>query len=485
VSTTTSSADGARRSAPLQPWRSRQRLTLAVLCLASFIAVVDTTIVSVALPSIQRELRFSGADAQWILNGYALTFGGLLLLFGRIGDLWGRRRMFATGLVAFAVASLIGGFATDPVVLVVARLLQGAAAAAFVPASLSLLTTAFPAGPERNRAVGTYGAMAALGFVVGMVGGGVLTELLGWRWVMFVNVPVVVAALLPARAAVAESRDDRTSPTVDVLGALTLTGGLAGLLYAISAVPATGWISFRTLGFTAAGLALLVGFVAAERRVSTPMVPLSIFTTRRAVVPNAAILLQSMVGVAWLYVLTLYFQDVLGHGPLAAGLLFLPMTLASVVAAALAGRLVTRIGPRPTAAVGLVLVVVGLAAMTRLAATDGLAYVLAGMVIGEAGFMLANVPLTIAGSTGTGEDSPGLSAGLLNTSMQLGNALGLGIVASVVASFPAAREGGQPAIAEALAEGLPAGLLVCAGFATAALLVVLFGLRPEARAPVN
>jgi MFS family permease len=398
---------------------------------------------------------------------------------GRVGDRCGRRRLFAAGLVVFAAASLIGGFAAEPWVLVTARLVQGAAAAAFVPAALSLLTTAFPAGAERNRAVGTYGAMAALGFIVGMVGGGVLTQLLGWRWVMFVNIPVAITGLLLVPAAVAESRDEHASSTVDPRGTLTLTGGLAGPLYAISAVPATGLASSPTLGSAAAGVVLLVSFVYLERRAPTPLVPLHIFTTRPAVVPNASILLLSMVGVAWLYVLTLYFQDVLGHGPLRAGILFLPMTLASVVAAAVAGRLVTRLGPRPTAAAGLLLVIFGLVLMTRLSAPNALAYVLAGMVIGEAGFMFANVPLTIAASTGSGEDSRGLSAGLLNTSTQLGNAVGLGVVASVVAAFTASWSDDHSAATDALVAGLQAGLLVCAGFAAAALIVVLCALRSQ------
>jgi Na+/melibiose symporter-like transporter len=244
-------------------------------------------------------------------------------------------------------------------------------------------------------------------------------------------------------------------------------------------VPATGLASSRTLGSAAAGIVLLVLFAILERRAATPLVPLQIFTTRRAVVPNASILLLSMVGVAWLYVLTLYFQEVLGHGPLRAGLLFLPMTLASVVPAAAAGRLVTRLGPRPTAAAGLLLVILGLSLMTRLSAPNALTYVLAGMVIGEAGFMLANVPLTIAASTGTGEDSRGLSAGLLNTSTQLGNAVGLGVVASVVAAFTASRSDDHSAATDALVAGLPAGLLVCAGFAAAALIVILCALRSQ------
>jgi MFS family permease len=202
---------------------SRERLALFLLCLASFMAVVDTTIVSIALPSMRREMGFSGADAQWILNGYALAFGGLLLLLGRAGDLYGRRRLFVAGLALFGVASLAGGLSWEPWVLVAARFLQGAGAAAFVPASLSLLTATFAEGEERNRAIGVYGAMAALGFVVGMVGGGVITEYLGWRWVMFVNVPVALAALLPAPAVVAESREERAPRSLDLAGALTVT----------------------------------------------------------------------------------------------------------------------------------------------------------------------------------------------------------------------------------------------------------------------
>jgi MFS family permease len=185
---------------------TRKRLALFLLCLASFIAVVDTTIVSIALPSMRRELGFTGADAGWILNGYALTFGGLVLLLGRAGDLYGRRRLFVTGLALFAAASLVGGFSWEPWILICARFLQGVGAAALVPASLSLLTTIFAEGEECNRAIGTYGAMAALGFVVGMVGGGVITEFLGWRWVLFVNVPVALVALVPAAATISESR---------------------------------------------------------------------------------------------------------------------------------------------------------------------------------------------------------------------------------------------------------------------------------------
>src|SRR5919112_1431505 len=373
---------------------ARKRLALFLLCLASFMAVVDTTIVSIALPSMRRELGFTGADAGWILNGYALTFGGLVLLLGRAGDLYGRRRLFVAGLALFAAASLIGGFSWEPWILVCARFIQGVGAAALVPASLSLLTAIFAEGEERNRAIGIYGAMAALGFVVGMVGGGVITEYLGWRWVLFVNVPVALVALVPSPAALPDSRNERAPRSLDLAGALTATSGLGLLIYAISEVPKNGWISTVTLGFGTLGTLFIACFVVTERRSSAPLVPLGVLKKPAVVVPNAAIFLQSMVGIAWLYVLTLYFQEVLGHSALTAGLLFIPMTLASVVAAPLAGRLVTRLGIRTTASLGLALVAVGLLLMTLMSVGGGMLFVLLGMVIGEGGLMLSNVPLT-------------------------------------------------------------------------------------------
>jgi MFS family permease len=309
--------------------------------------------------------------------------------------------------------------------------------------------------------------------VVGMVGGGVITELLGWRWVLFVNVPVALAALLPAPLAVPESRKERASRYLDLAGALTATAGLASLIYAVSEVPDSGWTSTATLGFGALGVLLLILFAVAERRSSTPLVPLGVLGERAVVVPNAGIFLQSTVGIAWLYVLTLYFQEALGHSPLTAGLLFLPMTLASVVAAPVAGRLATRLGIRMTASSGLALVTVGLLLMTRMSESGGLIIVLSGMVVGEIGFMFSNVSLTIAGSGGTSER--GLAAGLLNTSIQLGNAWGLGVAATVVAAVTSAL-GGETAGPEALVGGLRSGLYTCAGFAVLALPIIVLGL---------
>jgi EmrB/QacA subfamily drug resistance transporter len=452
---------------------TRRHLALFLLCLASFMAVVNDTIVTVALPSMRRDLGFSGADVQWIFNGYMLAFGGLLILSGRAADLWGRRRMFLAGLALFGVSSLLGGLAPSPGALICARVLQGAGAAGFVPASLSLLTATFAEGGQRNRAIGIYGAMASLGFVVGMVGGGGITEFLGWRWVFFVNVPVVLAALLVTPTAVTESRDEEAPRVLDLPGATTATLGLASLIYAVSEIPDSGWASPATLGFGGLGALLMTLFILAERRSPAPLVPLEAFRERVVVGPNAGIFLQSMVGLPWLYVLTLYLQDALGHTPLQAGLLFLPMTLTGVVAAPFAGRLVTRLGTRVTAASGLALSAVGLLLTASMSPGGGLSLVLSGMVVGEAGFMLCNVALTIAGSGGAGEDRKGLSAGLLNTSIQLGNAWGLGIVATVVAATTLGDGSAGP---ETLVGGLRWGALVCVGFAALALPVVLLGL---------
>src|SRR5215212_3599654 len=244
----------------------RKTFALVLLCCASFVAVLDVTIVAIALPSMRRELGFTGGDVQWILTGYALSFGGLLLLMGRAGDLYGRRRLFVGGLALFAAASLLGGLAWAPWVLVVARLLQGVGGAALVPASLALVATTFAEGEERNRAMGVYGAMAGVGFVFGMVLGGVITEFLGWRWVFFVNVPVALTVLSLAPVVIRESKDDAAPRTLDLVGAATATLGLASMIYAVSEAPHNGWVSPTTIGVTGIGVVLLSLFVAAECR---------------------------------------------------------------------------------------------------------------------------------------------------------------------------------------------------------------------------
>ncbi len=454
-----------------------RRLALVLLSAASFIAVVDTTIVSIALPSIRGSLGLSPAGSQWVLNVYALAFGGLLLLFGRVGDLYGRRRLFVAGLVAFGAGSLLAGAAWEPALLIAGRFVQGVGAAAFVPASLALLTATFTGHAERSRAIGVYGAMAAVGFVVGMVGGGVISDLWGWRWVFFVTVPVAALTLAPARFVLTESRSPAGERRVDVLGALTVTGGFVAVLYAWSSAPSQGWLSAATLVTGAGGLALLVCFAAVERSHDAPLMPPALVARPAVMVPNAAIALQSMVGIAWLYVLTLYFQDVLGYSPLGTGLLFLPMTVASVVAAPIGGRLAARVGVRRTAALGLALVGAGALTMTAgMSALEPVGPVAVGMMVGEAGFMLSNVSLTLAGTRALDDDRGGLAAGLLNTSIQLGSGLGLGVVAVVVATVLAGGTGTDPQV---YTDALQRGMLACTGFAALGFLLVLTGLRRD------
>src|SRR5215210_3678520 len=395
---------------------------LILLCGASFVAVLDVTIVTIALPSVRRELGFAGGEVQWVLTGYALSFGGLLLLMGRAGDLYGRRRLFVVGLAAFAAASLLGGLAWAPWVLVAARLLQGVGGAALVPASLALLAATFAGGEERTRAMGVYGAMAGVGFVLGMVLGGVIAEFLGWRWVLFVNVPVALAVLSLAPVVIRESKDDRAPRTLDLAGAATATLGLAAMIYAVSEAPHNGWVSPTTISTAGIGAVLLGVFVAVERRAPEPLVPLPIFGRRGVAVTNAAVVLKSRVVAAQLYVLTLYFQDALGHTPLQAGLLFVPMTATCVVASPLAGRLTTRLGERWTAVCGFAISAAGLMVVaSRLPSEDGLMIVLLGMAVAEAGFVIANVPLTVAAAGSVGEDERGLASGVLSTSTEFGH----------------------------------------------------------------
>ena len=445
---------------------------LALLCCASLVAVLDVTIVTIALPSMRRELGFSEGEVQWVLTGYALSFGGLLLFMGRAGDLYGRRRLFVAGLSVFAAASLWGGLAWEPWVLVAARLLQGIGGAALVPASLSLLTATFAGGEERNRAMGVYGAMAGVGFVLGMVLGGVITEFLGWRWVLFVNVPVALAVLSLVPVVIRESKDDRAPRTVDLAGATTATLGLAAMIYAVSEAPNNGWVSPTTICTAGSGAALLGVFVAVERRVAEPLVPLPIFGRRGVAVTNAAVVLKSMVGAAQLFVLTLYFQDALGYTPLQAGLLFAPMTAASVVASPLAGRLTSRLGEKLTTAWGFAITTAGLILVSScLSSEGGLVAVLFGMVVAEAGFVIANVPLTIAATGKVGEEERGLASGILSTSTEFGNALGWAAVAAVIAAVA------DSGLGSAVLDGLGWGLWSTVIFAALALVLVILFMR--------
>jgi MFS family permease len=357
-------------------------------------------------------------------------------------------------------------------VLVAARLLQGVGGAALVPASLALLTATFAGGEERNRAMGVYGAMAGVGFVLGMVLGGVITEFLGWRWVLFVNVPVALAVLSLVPGVIRESKDDGAPRTLDFAGAATATLGLAAMIYAVSEAPNNGWVSPTTICTAGSGAVLLSVFVAVERHVAEPLVPLPIFGRRGVAVTNSAVVLKSMVGAAQLYVLTLYFQDALGYTPLQAGLLFVPMTVASVVASPFAGRLTSRLGEKWTAAWGFAITAAGLILVSScLSSEGGLVAVLFGMVVAEAGFVIANVPLTIAATGKVGEEERGLASGILSTSTEFGNALGWAAVAAVIAAVA------DSGLGSAVLDGLGWGLWSTVIFAALALVLVILFMR--------
>jgi EmrB/QacA subfamily drug resistance transporter len=451
---------------------ARPRTALAVLCGASFLAVVDTTIVSIALPTIRDAMGLTASGSQWVLSSYALAFGGLLLFFGRLGDIVGRRRTFVTGLVVFAAGSLLAGAAVQPWMLVAGRILQGLSAGAFVPNSLSLLTATFTEARARSRAIAAYGAMAGLGFVAGMVGGGVITELWGWRWIFWINVPFAALMLGSARA-LAEHRGTSRRGRLDAAGGVTVTIGVTAVIFAVTSGPRLGWLSVATVGAGLLGLAATGAFVAVERRHADPLLPPSVVARPAVAVPNAAIVLQSMVGIAWLFLLTLYFQDVRGLSPLASGLWFTPMTVASVAGAAFAGRVAVKFGIRRTAVAGQLLVAGGLVVMTLGVATpSGFGTVITGTVLGETGFMLGSVALTIAATGSLADDQAGLAAGLLNTATQLGGAVGLAIVAALVT--------GATTI-----PSVQAGFLACIAFSVAALGLVS-RLRPGmASAPAS
>lgn len=452
----------------------RPRIALALLCVASFMAVVDTTIVSIALPSIRRAMEFSPSGSQWVLNAYALVFGGLLLLFGRLGDRMGRRRLFIVGLIVFLAGSVLAGVATQAWVLLGGRIIQGLGAAAFVPSSLSLLIANFAAGSARSRALAAYGAMAGLGFVVGMVGGGLITELLGWRWIFLLNIPIVMSMLLPVRGVLPESRNASSTDSIDLGGAVTVTIGLILLIFSMTSAPRHGWLAPETWGAGLLGLTAMILFVVIERHHADPLVPPAIVAKTAVLAPNGAIGLQSMVGVAWLYLLTYYFQDLRGLNPLISGLWFAPMTVASVAGAIIAGRATVRLGTRRAAVIGLIVMACGLVVLTlAVGSWNSLALIIVGPVVGEIGFMLGSVALTIMATSSLGDQHAGLAAGLVNTSNQLGGGFGLGIVAAVVGAT--ASQAGIDATA------LTFGFLTCLAFVTAAFLVVAIasGDQPE------
>ncbi|QXJ24542.1 MFS transporter [Actinomadura graeca] len=463
-------------------------IALALLVSVQFVLVLDASIVNVALPSIGGDLHFDQADLSWVGNAYGLVFGGFLLFGGRIADLVGRRRMFVAGLALFTVASLGGGLAQNAGTLVAARAFQGLGAAFVAPAALSLIMTLYEQGPERNRALGLFGAVAGAGGAAGAILGGLLTDWFGWESVLFVNVPIGAAAIALAPAVLPEARDERVRG-FDLLGAVTVTGGLALLVYTVVDAGDAGWDSAQTYGLGALALLLLAVFVLVEARVRNPLVPLGIFRGRELRGGNLAAGLLTMAVFPMFYVMTLYLQQVLGDEPVEAGLGMLPVAVALALGAGGGSRLVTGLGVRAPLGVGLVIVAAGLAWFSRMSSPGGYWQDVFGpSVVMGLGGGVAFVAVTIAATAGAAAGESGLASGLINTTQQVGGAIGLAIAVAVsTAATEDALAGGERVVATALNEGFQAAMLASAGIALASALVALLllpGRRAEAPVPV-
>jgi len=412
------------------PW-----LVLVLICMAQFMVVLDATIVNVALPSIQKDLGLSEANLQWIINAYTLLFGGFLLLGGRAGDLLGRKRVFLVGLVIFTAASLLNGLATSSGMLIGFRSLQGLGAALISPAALSIISTTFAEGKERARALGVWAAIAIGGSAFGLVLGGWLTQSFSWPWIFFVNVPVGIATFLLALRFVPESREEGAHRSYDIAGAVTITGGLMSLVYAIVKAETKGWTASTTLIFFAVAIVLIVAFVLRELRAVQPLVRLSIFRVRSLLTANLTMFLVFSGMFAMFFFNTLYIQRVLGYHPLKAGVAFLPFTAGIMVSAGIASGFAPRIGVRPVAAAGMILTAIGMLFFARMPVHGSYAVdVLPGMILASLGMGAVFMPLTLIATTGLEDEDQGLASGLFNTSQQIGGALGLAILSTIAAS---------------------------------------------------
>ncbi len=500
---------GAPPGTAAAPRHRHLGLALLVIATAQLMVVLDATIVNVALPGIQRALGFSGSGLEWVVNAYALTFGGLLLLGGRAGDLLGRRRVFITGVIVFSAASLAGGFATSQAWLLAARALQGIGGAITAPTALSLVTTTFPEGPPRNRAMGVYSAMSVAGGAVGLIAGGLLTTYASWRWVMFVNVPIGLLVALAAPRVLGESQ--RRRGRFDLPGAVTGTLGLAALVYGLSSAATSPdgvshWGDARVIASLAAAVVLLVSFALIERRSEHALLPLRILASRNR---SGSYLVMLCVGTAMFgmfFFLTIFVQDVWGYSPLRTGVAYLPIMATVMVMAAVSAQLVPRIGARPLLLGGTASLAAGLIWLSRLSEHSHYASGLLGpMLVSAAGMGMLFMPVTLIALSKVRDADAGVASSLINTGQQVGGSLGLAVLGTVAwtvvadsvrsqvaaAAAAAARAGhtvtagagraaGQlpPAIYHhALAAGFSRGFLVSAGIAGLAFLVALASIR--------
>ncbi len=425
-------------------------MVLSLVCLAQFMVILDISVVNVALPRIRADLGFSQAGLQWVVNAYTLTFAGFLLMGGRAADLYGRRRVFLLGLLLFTAASLAGGLAQNRAMLVSARAVQGLGAAVLAPATLTILTTHFRDPKARARALGVWSAVAAGGGAAGALLGGVLTDLLSWRWILFINIPIGVVGLAAARFVLVETFDRNRARSLDLPGAMTVTGGLVLLVYGIVESTNRGWSSPVTI-LTIAGAALLLGvFVLIEARLAkAPLMPLTVFRSRSLSGANVVILLLGAAMFAMWFFLSLYMQNVLGYSPLKAGFAFLPQTVAIAIGAQISSRLVTKVGPRPLLVVAGVLAAVGMAWLSRIEPSGGyVAHILGPSALVTFALGLAFTPVTFAATAGVPMERAGLASGLINTTRQVGGSIGLAGLATVAVDRTNELLSGRPTVPE-------------------------------------
>ncbi|CAN5496450.1 MFS transporter [soil metagenome] len=453
------------------PLTQRQKLfALALLATTQFVIVLDAAIVNVALPTVGRELGFSQDNLAWVINAYVLTFGGFLLLGGRLADLLGRRRLFMAGLFVFSVASLLGGLATSEGQLIAARALQGFGGALLAPAALSMVTNMFAEGAERNKALGVWGAVSGSGGAAGVLLGGVLTEYAGWEWVFWVNVPIGVAAAFFAPRLLRESRKDSRTRTFDVAGAVTVTAGLAMLVFALVDANRAGWDSTQTIGLLIASFALIGAFVFIEVRSAAPLVPFRIFRSRTLSGSNITALLVGAALFSMFYFISLYMQQVLGYSAIKAGLSYLPLAIFIIVSAGVASQLVTKVGFKPILVMGMVLIAVALVWFAQVPVDgDYVKNLLGPMIISAIGLGFAFVPVTIGAVSGVSQHDSGLASGLINTAQQVGGALGLSVLVAVASGVTT----NDRDLAD-LTDGFQAAFLTGAGIAVLGVLAAVF-----------
>jgi EmrB/QacA subfamily drug resistance transporter len=463
-------------------------LALGLLCVTQFVVVLDIAIVNVALPSIQEDLGFSQEDLQWVISAYSLVFGGFLLLGGRLADIVGRRSVFMVGLVIFSVGSLLCGLAWSDESLIAARALQGLGAATITPSALSILTTTFSEGRERNIALGAWGAVGGFGAAAGVLFGGILTDLLSWEWIFFVNIPVGIAALALSPVLLRESKDAH-GQSHDIPGAVLVTAGLSLLVLGITQGRQWEWASAQTLGVFATSALLLVAFVVWENRQREPLVPLSIFRLQTLTAANVAGFIMGTALFSMFLMLTLYMQQVLGFSPIETGVGYLAVAGTAVIWANVAALAVNRVGVKPALILGMSLLTLGLLYFTQVS-VDGSywADLFPGFLILGVAIPFAFVPITIAALAGTKPQEAGLASGLINTTQQIGGAVGIAILSTVAVSTTDDELAQGTAVPVALTDGFVNAFWAGAAIAFAGLLVSIFlvrgrDLRPQ-EAPV-